>query len=126
MDNNCFDNRTMPPRRHPLCDINHEAHRYENGDDDLPTTPLPLPFYDGVHPTLAQFMANTTRQFAKAIAQISRPNEQAENLSCSLHDFSSHNFRTFEGIEEPNAAKAWLTKIEVLFDTLRCTNEQRV
>jgi hypothetical protein len=113
----------MSSRRRPLYDINHEAHRFENGDDNLP--PPPPPFYDRVHPALTQFMADTTRQFVEAIAQISRPKEQAENLGCSLHDFSSHNFRTFEGIEGPNVAEAWLTNIKVLFNTLGCTNEQR-
>lgn len=126
MDNNCFDNRTMPPRRRPLCDINHEAHRYENGDDDLPSPPSSPPFNDGIHPTLVQFMADTTRHLAEAISWIPRPKERVEPTGCSLRDFSSYHFRTFEGIEWPNAAKAWLMDIDVLFNTLGCTDEQKV
>ncbi|XP_062161924.1 uncharacterized protein LOC133868950 [Alnus glutinosa] len=48
------------------------------------------------------------------------------NEGCSLRDFSSYHFRSFECIEGPNAAEAWLTDIEVLFDTLSCTDEQKV
>jgi len=71
-------------------------------------------------------MADTSRQFAEVIAQISRPNEQAEPLGCSLCDFASHNFWSFKGIEGPNVAEEWLTDIEVLYDTLGCTDEQKV
>jgi hypothetical protein len=49
----------MPPRRRPLCDINQEAPHYENGDYELPP-----PFYDGVHPALAQFMADTKSELS--------------------------------------------------------------
>jgi hypothetical protein len=115
--------RTMPPRHLLLCNVNQEAHHNENSDDELPTSP---PFYDGVHPALAQFMANTTRHFAEAVAQISRPNEQAENHGCSLRDFSSHHFRSFEGIEGLNVAESWLVDIKTLFNILGCTNKQRV
>jgi len=71
-------------------------------------------------------MADTSRPFAKAIARMPLPNNQAEPLGCSLRDFCSHNFRSFEGVEGPSAAEAWLTDIEVLFDILNCTNKQRV
>jgi hypothetical protein len=104
----------MPPYR---CRKNQDKH---------PSPSPPPPFYDGVHPGLIQFMADTSKQFAEAITQISRPNEQAKPLGCSLCDFSSHNFRSFEGIEGPNVAEAWLTDIEVLYDSLGCTDEQKV
>jgi hypothetical protein len=55
-----------------------------------------------------------------------QPNDPVERLGCSLREFSSHNFHLFEGIEGPNVAETWLTDIEVLFDTLGCTNEQKV
>jgi len=84
--------------------------------------PPPPQFYEA----LIQFMADTSRQFAEAIARMPQPNNQAKPLDCSLRDFSSHNFRSFEGIEGPSVAEAWLTDIEVLFDILGCTNEQRV
>jgi hypothetical protein len=71
-------------------------------------------------------MADTSRQFTEAIARVPQPNNQAEPLGCSLCDFSSHNFRSFEGIERPSTAEAWLINIEVLFNILSCTNEQRV
>jgi Uri superfamily endonuclease len=72
---------------------------------------------------LAQFMADTTRYLAKAVLRIPRPNERVEHLGCSLCDFSSHHFRSFEGIEGPNVVEAWLTNIEVLFNTLGCNDE---
>ncbi|XP_062173811.1 uncharacterized protein LOC133879298 [Alnus glutinosa] len=71
-------------------------------------------------------MADTSRQFVEAITRMPQPNNQAEPLGCSLRGFSSHNFRSFEGIEGPSAVEAWLTDIEVLFDIFGCTNEQRV
>jgi hypothetical protein len=70
-------------------------------------------------------MVDTSRQFVEAIAHMPQPNNQVEPLGCSLRDFSSHNFRSFEGIEGPSVAEAWLTDIEVLFDTLGCTHDQR-
>jgi hypothetical protein len=36
------------------------------------------------------------------------------------------NFRSFEAIEGPNVVEAWLTDIEVIFDTLGCTDEHKV
>jgi hypothetical protein len=69
-------------------------------------------------------MADKTRHFTEAIARISQPIEQPRY--CSIRDFYSHNFRSFEGIEGPNVAEAWLIDIEVLFKILGCTNEQRV
>jgi hypothetical protein len=89
----------MPPRHCLLCDINHEAHHYENGDDDLPPPPPPPPFNDGIYPALVQFMADTTRHPVEAISWIPRPNERVEHIGCSLRDFSSYHFPTFEGIE---------------------------
>jgi hypothetical protein len=71
-------------------------------------------------------MADTSKQFAEAIARVPQPNNQVEPLGCSLREFSSHNYRSFKGVEGPSAAEAWLTDIEVLFDTLGCTYEQWV
>jgi len=47
-------------------------------------------------------------------------------VGCSLRDFASYHFRTFEGTEGPNVAEAWLTDIDVLYTTLGCTDEQKV
>jgi hypothetical protein len=99
---------------------NQGVHHHENGNRRIP----PPPFYDGVHPALLQFMADTTRDFTEVITRISQPIEQTGY--CSIHDFSSYNFRSFESVEGPNVAEAWLTDIEVLFNILGCTNEQRV
>jgi hypothetical protein len=107
----------MPPYRHHK---NQDEHHHENCNKRIP--PPPPQFYEA----LIQLMADTSRQFTEAIARVPQPNNQAEPLGCSLCDFSSHNFRSFEGIEGPSAAEAWLTDIEVLFDILGCTNDQRV
>jgi hypothetical protein len=125
MDNNCFENRT---RRRPRHIVNQEAPHHENGDKELspPPPPQPLRFNDGVHLALIQFIADTTRHLVDALSRIPQPVDQVERIGCSLRDFSSYHFRSFEGIEGPNAAEAWLTDIEVLFDTLGCTDEQKV
>jgi hypothetical protein len=99
---------------------NQDKHHHENYNGSIP--PLPPQFYEA----LIQFMADISRQFAKAIARVPQSNNQVEPLGCSLYDFSSHNFQSFEGVEGPSATKAWLTDIEILFDILSCTNEQRV
>jgi hypothetical protein len=112
--------KMLPHRRHK----NQDVHHHENGNRRIP--PPPPPFYNGVHLALAQFMAETTRQFAEAIVQIPQPNQRVGHLGYSLCDFSSHNFRLFEGIEKIHIAEAWLTVIDVLFDTLGYTNEQKV
>jgi hypothetical protein len=105
----------MPPYQRRK---NQDKHHHENCYGRIP----PPQFYEA----LIQFMADTSRPFAKAIARMPLPNNQAEPLGCSLRDFCSHNFRSFEGVEGPSAAEAWLTDIEVLFDILNCTNKQRV
>jgi hypothetical protein len=116
----------MPPRRRPLCDFNRVPHPEENGEEELPTPPPPPPYNDGIHPTLIQFIADATRHLTKAISGIPRPNEPSEPVGCSLRDFASYRFQTFEGTEGPNAAEAWLTDIDVLYTTFGCTNEQKV
>jgi hypothetical protein len=116
----------MPPRRRPLYDSNRVPRPERNGEEDLPPPPPPPPFNDGIHPALVQLIADTTRQLAEVISQIPRPNERAEPVGCSLRDFASYHFRTFEGTEGPNVVEAWLTDIDVLYTTLGCTDEQKV
>jgi hypothetical protein len=112
----------MPPRRRPFSNFNHDLRLEENGEEELP----PPPYNDGIHPTLVQFIANAIRHLIEAISRIPRPNERAEPIGCSLRDFASYHFRTFERTEGPNAAEAWLTNIDVLFNTLGCTDEHKV
>jgi len=127
MWNNCsFNHKIMPPRRRPPCDFNRVPCPEENGEEELPPPPPPPPYNDGIHPALIQFIADTTRHLVEAISRIPRPNERAEPVGCSLRDFASYRFRTFEGTEGPNAAEAWLTDIDVLYTTFGCTNEQKV
>lgn len=70
-DNYSFKYIIMPPRRRPLRGISRDAHHSENSDEDQP--PPPPPFHNGVHPTLMQFMADTTRHFADAVSRIPPP-----------------------------------------------------
>jgi len=91
------------------------------GEENLSPPPLPPPFYDGVHPAMAQFMAETTRQFAEAVAQMP---QWRENIGCSMRDFSSHQFWLFDGMHGPMVAEAWVTNIQDLFENLGCTNNQ--
>jgi hypothetical protein len=85
----------MAPRRYPVRNENYGNHRHGNRDDEFPP-PLP-PFNDGVHPALAQFMAETTRQFPEVVARIPQPAGQFEQVGCSLRDFASQQFRLFDG-----------------------------
>jgi hypothetical protein len=54
----------MPPRHRNLSNLlRSEENR---GNEKL--QPPPPPFYAGVHPAMAQFMAETTRQFGEPVA----------------------------------------------------------
>jgi hypothetical protein len=66
----------MPPHRR--CKNQEKCHH----EDDNERNPPPQ-FYEA----LIQFMASTSRQFAKAIARVPQPNNQVEPLGCSLRDF---------------------------------------
>jgi len=116
----------MPPRRRPLTDFNHDLRPDENGEEELPPPPPRPPYNDGIHLALVQFIADATRHLTEAISQIPRPNERAEPIGCSLRDFASFHFQTFEGTEGLNAAEAWLTDIDVLYTTLGCIDKQNV
>ena len=116
----------MPLRRRPLCDVNQEAPHFENSDGELPPPPPPPPFYDGVHPALAQFMADTTRHFAEVVARIPQPIERGEHLGCSIRDFANQHFRIFDGTQGPLVAEAWITDLQLLLETIGCTDDQKV
>jgi hypothetical protein len=73
----------MPPYRRRK---NQDKHHHENSKGRIP--PPPPQFYEA----LIQFMADTSRQFTEAIAQIPLPNERVEPIGCSLLDFSSYHF----------------------------------
>jgi hypothetical protein len=59
---------------------------YENDDGELPHPPPPSPFYDGVHPTLAQFMAKSSRQFAERVSPIPQPVGLVKHEGCSMRE----------------------------------------
>jgi len=116
--------RIMAPRRYPVRNENYGNHRHGNRDDEFP--PPPPPFNDGVHPALAQFMAETTRQFAEVVARIPQPAGRLEQVGCSLRDFASQQFRLFDGMQGPLVAEAWITDIALLHETIGCTDEKKV
>lgn len=93
----------MPPRRRPLYDFNHDRCAKENGEKELPPPPRPPlpppPYNDGIHPAFVQFIADATRHLAEAISRIPQPNEWAKPIGCTLRDFASFHFQTFEGTE---------------------------
>jgi hypothetical protein len=114
----------MAPRRYLVRNENYGNHRHGNRDDEFP--PPPPPFNDGVNPALAQFMAETTRQFAEVVARIPHPAGRLEQVGCSLCDFASQQFRLFDGTHGPLVAEAWITDTQLLHETLGCTDEQKV
>jgi len=116
--------RIMAPRHYPVRNENYGNHRRGNRDDEFP--PPPPPFNDGVHPALAQFMAETTWQFAEVVARIPQPAGRLEQVGCSLRDFASQQFRLFDGTQGPLVAEAWITNIQLLHETLGCTDVQKV
>ena len=72
---------------------------------------------------MAQFMANTTRQFGEAVARMP---QQRETIGCSHRDFATYQFRLFDGMQGPMVAEAWITDIQDLFENLDCTDDQKV
>jgi hypothetical protein len=114
----------MAPRRYPVRNENYGNHRHGNHDDEFP--PPPPPFNDGVNPALAQFMAETTRQFAEVVARIPQLAGRLEQVGCSLRDFAGQQFRLFDGTQGPLVAEAWITDIQLLHETLGCTDEHKV
>jgi len=116
----------MAPRRCPIRKENYENHCHGNRDDEFPPPPPPPPFSDGVNLALAQFLAKTTRQFAEVVARIPQPVGRFEQVGCSMRDFASQQFRLFDGTQGPLVAKAWITNIQLLHETLGCTDEQKV
>jgi hypothetical protein len=75
---NVLMNSIMPPRLRPLCDINQGANHHENGDGELPPPPPSPSFQEGIHPTFAQLMVDTTRHFTEAVVQISQTIDRGE------------------------------------------------
>ena len=49
-----------------------------------------------------------------------------EGTGCSLKDFCSHHFVSFDGRGDHISTKNWLNDMEELLATTRCTNEQKV
>jgi hypothetical protein len=110
--------RIMAPRRYSVHNKNYENHRH----DEFP----PTPFNDGVNPALAQFMAETIRQFVELVARSPQLVGRFEQVGCSMHDFASQQFHIFDGTHGPLVAEAWITDIQLLHETLSCTDEQKV
>jgi hypothetical protein len=102
------------------------APHVNNENEGIPPPPPPPIFHDGIHPTLAQFMGDITRQFTEAISRMSQPVAPTERIGCSMRDFTDQQFRTFNGTQGHTVAEAWISDIQLLHDTLKCTNEERL
>jgi len=79
-----------------------------------------------VNPALAQFMAETTRQFAQVVARIPQSIDRFEQVGCSMRNFASQQFRLFDGTQVQLVAEAWIMDIQLLHEALGCTDEQKV
>jgi hypothetical protein len=102
------------------------APHVNNENEGIPPPPPPPIFHDGIHPTLAQFMGDITRQFTEAISRMSQPVAPTERIGCSMRDFTDQQFRTFNGTQGHTVAEAWISDIQLLHGTLKCTNEERL
>jgi hypothetical protein len=71
-------------------------------------------------------MAETIRQFAEVVARIPQHVGRFEQVGCSMCDFASQQFRLFDGTQGPLVAEAWITDIQLLHETLSCTDEQNI
>ena len=101
-----------------------EAPYFNNDNDEIP--PPPPVIHDGIHPTLVQFMGDITRQFTEAISQMSQLVAPVEGIGCLMRDFMGQQFHTFNGTQGHTVAEAWILDIQLLHDTLKCTNEERL
>jgi hypothetical protein len=57
---------------------------------------------------------------------MSQPVAPVESIGCSMRDFIDQQFRTFNGTQVHTVAEAWISDIQLLHDTLKCTNEERL
>jgi hypothetical protein len=52
--------------------------------------------------------------------------QPVEGTGCSLKDFCSHHWKSFDGKGDHTSAENWLNDVVELLATLGCTNEQKV
>ena len=60
------------------------APHVNNENEGIPPPPPPPIFHDSIHPTLAQFMGDITKQFTEAISRMSQPVAPTERIGCSM------------------------------------------
>jgi hypothetical protein len=104
--------------------VEEGASHVNNENNEIP--PPPPIFHDGIHPTLVQFMGDITRQFTEAISRMSQPIAPVERIGCSMRDFTNQQFCTFNWTQGHTVAEAWISNIQLLNDTLKCRNEERL
>jgi hypothetical protein len=52
--------------------------------------------------------------------------QQVEQLGCTLKDFYAHHYNALDGSLGPKVAESWTTNLQMLFEELGCTDEQKV
>jgi hypothetical protein len=52
--------------------------------------------------------------------------QQVEQLGYTLKDFYAHHYNAFDGSLGPKVAESWTTNLQMLFEELGCTDEQKV
>ncbi|XP_059451000.1 uncharacterized protein LOC132181784 [Corylus avellana] len=57
---------------------------------------------------------------------MSQPTAPVERIGCSMRDFTDQQFRTFNGTQGHTVVEAWISDIQLLHDTLKCTNEEKL
>jgi hypothetical protein len=65
-------------------------------------------------------------QLVSAIDRERVARQLVEGTGCSLKDFCSHHWESFDGKCNYTSAENWLNNVEELLATLGCTNEQKV
>ncbi|XP_058076354.1 uncharacterized protein LOC131224933 [Magnolia sinica] len=72
--------------------------------------------------------ASAAPAYPMILVEVSKTAEQTEQLLAStlLLEFRKYDPPQFWGEPDPSAAELWHSIVEKIFDTMRCTNQQRV
>ena len=110
----------MPPLRNPATGLS----ALEIGDGSVHPEPVHIPI-DEATLTGSQVM-DVIGQLVSALDHGRIVRQPAEGTGCSLKDFCSHHWKSFDRRGNHIRAENWLNDVEELLVTLGCMNEQKL